>query len=170
MLFAILGRGIVTARSCHLAFLQLGKVLVHVKLGKMPELVSYAQGFCKAFFLVALLIPCPSHRQLRCLLKRFERPDHHLATDFYLLFPVWVKWIYQADADCGIIVTGNILLHRALSIYPTHYSFQVGKFLSFKGVVLDGFIAWIQTSLLKALCDSALANIVTGLSPLFNGR
>ena len=55
------------------------------------------------------------------------------------------------------------------SIYPIHYSFQVGKFLSFKVVVLDRFILWMQISLLKARRDSALASIVPGLSPPFNG-
>ena len=47
MLFAVLGRGVVMTRSRHLPFLQLGRGLA--KLGKVPELVSYAQGLCKAF-------------------------------------------------------------------------------------------------------------------------
>lgn len=55
-------------------------------------------------------------------------------------------------------------------MYPIHYSFLVGKFFFFKGIVLDWFITWIQTSLLKALRDSALANIVPGLSQTFNGH
>lgn len=52
---------------------------------------------------------------------------------------------------------------------PPHYSFQVDKFLSFKGVVLAWFITWIQ-SVLKALRDSGLANIIPGLPLPFNGH
>ena len=165
MLFADLGYGVVIMRSCHLPFLQLGQGLGTHETGEstgVGQLCTRLLDWWLFEFRVIVAVNWGAFwSELNHQIVIQQLTSDHLP-------PVWVRWIdRQAGVDCGIIITGNTLHHRAFIRYlqpitvfrlasssPSKGLSLIGSPRGYKPVFLKHFVImlwWNRSRLLSSI-------------------